>query len=124
LVELHDGQRRLPRDFWRTRNFPAGAVVVVDGYEQLGRLSRFWLARFCRRRKLGLLATAHHSIGLPDLFQSDASLPMAHRVVDELQAGQSIRVSPQEVAERFSRHQGNLREMLFDLYDLYEQRQR
>ena len=29
-----------------------------------------------------------------------------------------------QFAERFPRHGGNLRELLFELYDLYEQRQR
>jgi len=146
LVELHNGQRRLPHDFYRAIHkrgqnyFPEVSspkrhaterkenssdpfcVVVVDGYEQLSFLSRFWLRRCCRRRRLGLLVTAHGSVGLPELFRSAATLARAERIVSELLRGRPQHVSMQEVAERFSRYGGNLREMLFDLYDLYEQR--
>jgi hypothetical protein len=124
MVELHNGQRRLPRDFYRTCGCDPATVVVVDGYEQLGWLSRFWLKRFCRRHKLGFLVTAHNPVGLPDLFRSATTLALAEQIVAQLLGDRPKHVTVPEVAERFSRHGGDLREMLFDLYDLYEQRRR
>ena len=59
LVALRDGQRRLPGGLHGLDRLSPPAVLIVDGYEQLRRWNRFWLKRFCRRRRIGLLATAH-----------------------------------------------------------------
>ena len=124
LIELHDAQRRLPVDLRRTDGLSRGMVVIVDGYEQLALWSRFRLGRFCRGRGLGILVTAHASVGLPDLFRTTTSLTLARQIVDQLLAERRRLVAPEEVHQRFKLHQGDLREMLFDLYDLYEQRRR
>lgn len=121
LVVLHDGQRRMPIDLKRTPELSAGTLLIVDGYEQLARWNRYRLKQFCRRRELGLLVTAHAAAGLPDLFQTSTAPELAQGIVEELLAGQSL-VTADEVRDRFAVRQGNLREMLFDLYDLYEQR--
>ncbi len=124
LIELHDGQRRLPRD-WRgkvERPSPtAAATVVVDGYEQLSTWHRFWLKRYCRRRRLGLLVTSHLPVGLPEIYRTTASLQMAQKIVEQLLQNQKITIPAEIIAERFTRHGGNIRELLFDLYDLVEQ---
>jgi hypothetical protein len=122
LVELHDGQRRLPRGFWHTAELAAADLVIVDGYEQLGRLNRFLLKRFCRRRGLGLLATAHASVGLPGLFRTSVSRPLAAAIVEQLQRGHPPLATSADVAEQLARHHDDLRETLFALYDLYETR--
>jgi hypothetical protein len=124
VIELHDGQRRLPADFHQMPDPGEGAVVIVDGYEQLSGRSRFALRRFCRRRKLGLLVTSHTSVGLPDLCRISAGLDVAGEIVRYLLGDESRLVSDDEFAARFHRHEGDLREMLFSLYDLYEQRSR
>lgn len=123
-VELHDGQRRLPPEFRRSPDLNASAVLIVDGYEQLGLFGRLGLKRLCRRNRLGLLVTAHGPVGLPDLFHTTVSLPLAQEIVEQLGCGYRCRVTAEDVAERFSHHGGNLREVLFDLYDLYEKRRR
>jgi len=123
LIELHDRQRRLPVSLRRTPDMGAGAVVIVDGYEQLPWRRRFSLEWFCRRRGLGLVVTSHRSLGLPDLFRTTTSVATARQIVDRLLGeGPSRVIRPEEVDQRFSVHQGNMREILFDLYDLYEQR--
>jgi hypothetical protein len=119
LVELHDRERRLPP-------IPSGSerstLLIVDGCEQLSRWNRWWLRRLCRRRGWGLLVTAHASVGLPELCQVSTSLELAETLVDRLMAGRPHVVSAAEIAACFTRHHSDLREMLFDLYDLYEQR--
>jgi hypothetical protein len=121
LVELHDRQRRLPVSL-RRLSLAAGTVVIVDGYEQLARWRRFLLKRFCRRRGLGLVVTAHASAGLPDLYRTTAGLALAREIVGELLGGEAPIVTSGELGRSFASHQGNLREVLFDLYDLYESR--
>jgi len=122
LIELHDGQRRLPVDLRRDSGLRDGAVVIVDGYEQLSFLSRVQLKRFCRRRELGLLVTSHEPAGLPLLFRTATTPALARQIVEHLLQGRPPLVNSEELAERFDRHRGDLRELLFELYDVYEER--
>ena len=45
LITLHDGERRLPVDLRKSLSIGAGAIVMVDGYEQLSWWSRWKLRR-------------------------------------------------------------------------------
>jgi hypothetical protein len=121
LVALHDGQRRLPLNLSGDPRLHPPAVLIVDGYEQLGWWSRLALKRFCRRHNVGLLVTSHESVGFPDLYHTVPTLGLAEQIVGELMGGQKPPLSPAELADCFLRRRGDLREMLFDLYDLYEQ---
>jgi energy-coupling factor transporter ATP-binding protein EcfA2 len=122
LIELHDGQRRLPVDLRRTDGLTENTVVIVDGYEQLSLWSRARLKRFCRRRGLGLVVTSHQPAGMPLLFQTAPSVTLTEELVRFLLHGQPALVDSSDLAQRFDRHRGDLREVLFELYDLYEQR--
>jgi len=122
LIELHDGQRRLPVSRRQTSAFGPGTVLIVDGYEQLSTWSRFTLRRLRRRRGFGLVVTSHQSVGLPDLFRTTTSLGLAHEIVRDLLGGEPSPVTADEVDRPFTSHEGNMREILFDLYDLYERR--
>lgn len=124
LIELHDGQRRLPVELRHVPGLVEGTIVFIDGYEQLAFWSRFLLRRYCRKHHLGLVVTAHASVGFPDLFRTTVSLPLARNLVEQLLGKDASLIAPGEVNERFEVHQGDLREMLFDLYDLYEKRRR
>ncbi len=146
-VELHDGQRRLPIDlvkkgdrhlaatvfcgicdcllgasplFFGGARFGPDTVLIVDGYEQLSQWRRFLLSRRCRRHDVGLLVTAHASVHLPSLYRTAATPELAGRIVGQLTGGRPPLLSPAELAACLTRHGGNLREMLFDLYDLHE----
>ena len=122
LVELHDGQRRLP-DGWSRHAAPdAPLVVLVDGYEQLARWNRYRLNRLCRRRAWGLVVTAHEPVGLPDLFCTEVHAELACQLVAELLDGRPAPVTLDELRRRLEHHRGNFREVLFELYDLCELR--
>ncbi|MGD9723061.1 MAG: hypothetical protein AB7O59_17180 [Pirellulales bacterium] len=121
IVVLHNGQRQLPGE-WQTAVRATGAkIVVVDGYEQLGRLARWRLNARCRRAGWGLLITAHRDMGLPTVAQLQPSAVMAHRVVERLVGAD---VSPAWVADAWLACEGNVREMLFLLYDRHERSRR
>lgn len=127
LFELHDGQRRLSGDWRRKIETPSlspPAVVVVDGYEQLSPWSRFCLKRYCGRRQFGLLVTTHLPTGLPIIFQTSTSPETARQVVEQLMQKEKTTIADDVLAELFARHGGNIRELLFDLYDLFEQRRK
>lgn len=119
LLELHDGARRLPIGLAGC-GLPAGSLLAVDGYEQLTRWNRWRVRRYCRRHGLGLLVTAHASVGLPELAHTRSGLGIARRLVDHLLGPHASRVSSEELQRGLALHEGNLRELLFDLYDRYE----
>lgn len=121
LIELHDGARRLPVDVSHMPGLTQDSLVIVDGYEQLSYWSRWRLKRFCRRRGIGLVVTSHATVGLPTLLVTSTSIELARRLVDQLLGDERSRIADDEVQRRFAAHEGNLREMLFDLYDRYEQ---
>lgn len=124
LFELHDGQRRMPEQFPPPDAVEGQCVVIVDGYEQLSPWNRFRLRRTCESLGLGLVATAHRPVGFPDLFRLAPDVSVAQRIVGWLVRNGRVAVAPEEVAASYAAHQGDLREMLFDLYDLYERRLR
>lgn len=119
-IDLHGGEHRLPSG-WSREAARAGAnLIVVDGYEQLGRVSRIALRARCRLHSWGLLVTTHHSVGLPTLLEIAPRLETALAVAEQLQRGAIKRVAPSVVAECFTACGGNVRETLFLLYDRWE----
>ena len=87
-------------------------VILFDGAEQLGRLA-WW--RFVRRsrRARGLVITSHRPGLLPTLVECETNVPLLRGIVADLHPGGS-----EEAAEElFTRHSGNVREALRELYD-------
>ncbi|MBN1396113.1 MAG: hypothetical protein JW959_13910 [Pirellulales bacterium] len=119
-IELHDRQRRLPLDLKGQFRRAPFDLVIVDGFEQLSRWSRLRLKLLCRRRGWGLLAAVHRSVGLPLLYRVAATSESAAKLVARLTEGCERTPSEEELKACFSRHRGNLRETLFELYDWFE----
>lgn len=127
-----EGQRRLPIAADELRSWHAATQLVVDGYEQLGWFARWRLQRNCRRRGAGLLITAHQPMGLPTLLITRPTLESTRAVVQEILAAferqfpTDERVTiPNDLLDRLYRqHRGNVRELLFGLYDWYESERR
>lgn len=121
LCTLRDGQRSLGE--FRAALAAAGpaSIVVIDGFEQLSSWNKWSIRWFCRRRQAGLLVTAHTSAGLPTLATTEIDQRTAREVLGHLlPAGQSI--DEADLRQALAQHGGNLREALFELYDLYELR--
>lgn len=96
--------------------------LVIDGYEQLGCPRRWLLRRTVHRLGGGLLVTAHRPVGLPDLVRTDPNQATVLDLVRNLLGHTWTVIDPEDVAESYARRQGNVREVLFDLYDLFERR--
>ena len=122
LIELHDRQRVLPIAGALQAGFHEGTLLIVNGYEQLSVLSRLRLKWLRRRNRMGLVVTAHGSVGLPTLYRTRSNLQTVREIVSQLLHDDPTRFTPEEIESAFVRHGGNLRECLFDLYDLYEAR--
>jgi hypothetical protein len=125
VYRLREGERYLPETPCSFAAVPKGAVVAVDGFEQLGWLRKKAMRWLCRVRGLGLLVTAHAAVGLPLLWRTVVDRTTVERVVAHLlesepQAGAVI--SSDDVARAVDAHPTNAREALFGLYDVYERR--
>ncbi|MGA2259432.1 MAG: hypothetical protein ABSG53_32560 [Thermoguttaceae bacterium] len=124
-ITLSARQRHLPRRFTRSLQRTAGrGVAAVDGVEQLPIWNRLLLKRFCQTRGVGLIVASHRSAHLPSLYETSVDEIRAWSVVQRLQDGFPPYIQIGDLVERLARHLGNLREALFDLYDLYEERSR
>lgn len=123
--ELHDGERSLDEQI----EIAPGSVICVDGYEQLSYWSRCGLARRGSRESCGLLITSHRVVWFP------AKLPVLAEVRPSVEVAMKLALSllaqhggasnaggirPVEIERIFFEVGGDMRELFFRLYDLYE----
>jgi hypothetical protein len=122
FITLRDNQRWLLRSHPRWRSLDDKSVLIIDGYEQLNRASRavLWLRQKVRR--FGVLVTAHTDVGYPAIARTQGDLTVLHRLIKEELPGDAGSIADDEIDRAFERRWGNLREALFDLYDLFERR--
>ncbi|MFP6692944.1 MAG: ATP-binding protein [Pirellulales bacterium] len=127
LFSLRDSQRRMPAGWVKqVRQEPISVqptIVIVDGYEQLNWLATRRLRRKCLRLRWGLLVSAHHDIGLPTMHRTASTLDLAVSLVGQL-TGERPPIDRDVIRRAFVNHNGNLRDVFFELYDHYEQHYR
>ena len=126
-LRLHESEHALPKDFFASNYWTKSTQLVVDGYEQLGWLSKRKVKRHCRQQGCGLLVSSHADVGLPTIFETKPSADLAQWLTRELleQHGNADLCehgpfAASKIAELAKKHGGNVREVLFELYDLYE----
>lgn len=121
-VVLQAGQRRLPLPLEAIAACGPQGLLLIDGYEQLGRWYRWRLARYCRRAGVGRLVTTHTPCELPTLIVLQPTLDLMRKLVRQLSGGQPLPISDEEIVAAYTAAGGNVREALFALYDLFEER--
>lgn len=100
-------------------------LLCIDSWETLGWAGRL-LAQLAWRRRGRLIITTHHassSGGLPILLRTQPTPACFRSLVADLLArssGHEIDFEPQLLEAIFWRHEGNLREAFFELYDRFE----
>ncbi len=119
-VRLAEGERQLPEVAEVAVVLGDSTLLIIDGFEQLRFWKRWSLIRRCRRHDTGLLVTSHTSVGLPTLFESEVSLELCETIVNNLMAGASSDLPIDAVKTAYQRTGGNLRDLLFEMYDEYE----
>ncbi len=100
-------------------------LLVIDGYEQLGMFDRVKLWQGVRRSNVGLLVTCHFPLFFyPTLMTTAVTEDSAEYVVRRLLASRRELADKLIRSDRWQairdRWQNNLRESLFELYDLME----
>jgi energy-coupling factor transporter ATP-binding protein EcfA2 len=130
---LEDMAVRLTKEGWRavwvrlSAEFPrlpaecAGAffarlgvedIVLLDGAEQLGPVA-WWIFRYRVRRAGGLVITTHRAGRLGTLRRCETT----QELLVELVAALGEELSAEEAKRLHTRHRGNVREVLRELYD-------
>lgn len=102
---------------------PPVSAVVVDGFEQLSRLSIMILRRGCQRKNVRLLGTSHRPIrSFTCLHTTGARLDLALQMThDLLKPCPALRpAANKEVQRLWPSLSGNLRELWFSMYDWYQ----
>jgi hypothetical protein len=121
-VVLHRGDRRLTplQEESLFGGLSREDVLLLDGAEQLGRLT--WL-RVRRRSRAagGLVVTSHQPGLLPTLLDCRTSPELLDSIVRDL-LGPEAETLRSTLEELFTRHGGNLRNALRELYDVYASR--
>jgi hypothetical protein len=70
----------------------------------------------------GLLVSAHHALhGLPVLYETRVTAETAWRVVTHLMPPDGTGLTRERVATLLASHAGDVREVLFELYDWFEE---
>lgn len=145
-VMLRDRQRALPKEFRRELSVSAeekpgvAPIMIVDGYEQLGVYSRtlLWYYRF--RYNFGLLVTVHrrrptapillHTQTPPEILKQilmrlqedyEPRPPLSKQERLQVEIFFRAQTNPLMLHEYIETHDGNLRLVLLELYDRWEQ---
>ncbi len=119
-IALHQGQRRMPP--LNRRSLMATTQLVIDGYEQLSWWSRWQVKLLCRWCGAGLLVSSHADVGLPTICRTEASEQIARAIVAQLLGDGEAIITSSDVAAAYEATGGNVRETLFRLYDVYQQK--
>lgn len=124
---------RLGRGPWRDAGVALATVVrassasavCIDSWERLGPAARWATRLAARRRGFRLLVTSHGPAGLPVLLRCAPTvdtLLATVRQLPEATAWLGPVIRDDDIRDAFARHAPNLREALFHLYDLFEER--
>lgn len=124
---LHDGERRLGADQERTlfADLTRRDCLLLDGAEQLNPLS--WRRAERRSRAAGgFIVTSHRAGLLPTLVECRTTPELLGDLVRELVGDGAAGGHPSSLAELcaqlFTRHGGNLRDVLRELYDRWAEK--
>jgi len=117
-------RRRLPPSTWM-RDLLQSDVIAYDGAERLLPGLFLFLRALTKSMKRGFIVTTHwrHGYGAVIPVVASATL-LAQKFSVEQAEGYSLEEWQQKIDEALARHEGNSRQVLFDLYMEYEDRAR
>jgi len=135
-IERRDGQSsRIRLHSWRDalaawrviRHSAACGTVCIDSWECIGPATRILLRLAARLSGCGLLVTSHRGTGMPELMRCGTSADLLSAIVRSLPdhaCWYGTLICEADIEAAFTKHSGNLRESLYELYDRFESRGR
>lgn len=93
-------------------------VVLVDEWDELTPGDALFVRAWASLRRAALVVGAHRDLGFVTLAERQVDVELAHAVVERLVRGTGFEGPGRARLERLvEQHSGNLREVLFELYD-------
>lgn len=115
---IRPGMRVVPASLSRE------TVTCLEGAELLPKWN-LWRILWRVRRGSRVIFTTHQALTkVPVVATLQPRLDVAQRIVTTLLVGREPVIDEDDVRATYQKHGGNLREMLLDLYDVYESRGR
>lgn len=103
--------------------YRAGVLVVIDGLEQLSWMRRKRLIFQSYWYGMRLLVTAHSKENwIPTLLHTDVNFHQAKALLTGLIPTRTRMPTDEQLAGLLHKHDGNMREVLMDLYDDFQSR--
>ncbi|MFM7206181.1 MAG: hypothetical protein ACKO4T_05880 [Planctomycetaceae bacterium] len=100
---------------------PRRACLGCDGWERCPPGTTAIIRGIAAVRRLSVIVTAHGPLGLPVLARCGTSARLLAALVARL-PGHGDLIDGHDIDDAFTKHAGNLREALYDLYDRFERR--
>jgi hypothetical protein len=96
-------------------------ILVLDGFDRLTVFARWFVRLWTKFRSCGLIVTAHAGTGLPLLLATNVTAREARHALQHLLPEFETAWGKQLDVETLLRdHDGNLREVLFHLFDTWQ----
>jgi len=112
---LNQESNKLEGQQWNLLELCRQQIVMLDGEEQLGYLSRrrfYQLTQNCS----GLIITRHKPAELPQLFSLDPNIQLLTTCIERLAPKHLSQLQPM-LSGWWHEHDGNIREILLQCYD-------
>jgi Cdc6-like AAA superfamily ATPase len=93
-------------------------IVLLDGADAIGRVMWTFLRRHILKYAAGLVITTHRPGRLPTLIDCATTPELLHTIVAEL-LPETRDAHAEALQQLFRHHQGNIRNCLRELYDVY-----
>jgi hypothetical protein len=106
-----------------TGSASAKRVFLIDGFDRLSWRQRWTCRRLACRQSVGIVVTTHKKLFLPMLYRTETSVDLLEAIVEHLihcKKLEAVAISRHQLEECFDRHSGNIRDILFALYDQFE----
>ena len=119
LLHFYDKKRRFRRGEMKRffAELTRQEFILLDGAEQMSALQWQWF-KVRSKKAGGLLITAHKKGMLPTLTECATSPELLEEIISELLIGETALRSGRS-RELFKAHQGNIRSVLREMYDVY-----
>ncbi len=120
-VKLNSSKTRLSFSIRDLLRMQQETTIIIDGFEQLPAWKRFAIRKIASARRLGLLITTHEDQGMATLVSTASSPQMLRAIIRRLDRDQRLgpidEISERELCQLLDSCHGNVREVLFRLYD-------
>jgi DNA replication protein DnaC len=121
LLRLNTEKPSFPKSFLRefSKSLKKTDIVILDGAEQLNFLSWQYF-KYKVKNADGLIITTHKEGRLPTLYRCQTSYKILDKILLEL-LGIQAKDLEKNSQKLFDKHQGNIRNVLREYYDIYAQ---